>query len=157
MKRRVTRCKRWHGTFRSTRRADHLWIYSGTRSVQGAVWHRHPGDNRPHLHVRSSDGEHHGHAIGHDRGYGHHHQGHAQVHQRRHHKTQHEADNHHLLPARRGHWHRIIPVAQVHLTHQLLVIDLHDVCFETRDDASAIITFGPPLSARAPPGLKSFH
>jgi hypothetical protein len=149
MKRFVTRRKRWHGAFRSLRSADLLWVYAGTSAGQGAVWHRHHGDNRPHLHVHLNVPEQHSDQVaahGHDHDKHHHSQAHEHSHEMPHH--------HRPLAGQHGHWHHLIPVAGV--AHQLLIIGLCEVWFATPDAAIAVIPGGSAVSARAPPVVSSF-
>ncbi|MBV8773756.1 MAG: hypothetical protein JO166_15725 [Deltaproteobacteria bacterium] len=152
MKTLITRRKRWHGTFRSLSPADRLWVYAGTAAKQGAIWHRHHGANRPHLHVHSEVSDHHHDRAGaRDHDHGSHHQEESREHHRSAHETPHHSDHHRAPASGHGHWHHIIPVADVHLAHQLLVVGLCEVWFAAPDAALVVITWRLVISARAPP------
>jgi hypothetical protein len=144
---------RWSGAFRGLNPADSLLLYAGSTPRAGsALWHSHPRNHVPHVHVEAAKA---------DADSGHELHRHRASNEQQHH-TGHTAGDHetgrghsheHNHSDDSGHWHLVVPAELLRVWHQFLVFaaceiwdaicDLADVAIEFRSASSAR---GPPLS-----------
>lgn len=139
---------RWKRTFRVLNRTDSLLLYAGAVPRFGsALWHSHPRNHVPHVHVEANptshrhhhDHEHHEHSDGSD--------AHSQhIHHSR-------DDLHHNDLHDDGHWHFVIPAELLNVSHHLLVFAVCEVWIAIQNLAGRVVGCRTAFSARAPPLL----
>jgi hypothetical protein len=148
---------RWKGTFRGLSAADSLLLYAGSTPRTGsAVWHSHPRNHVPHVHVEAAksddekgqqshrhldEDEHHDH----DAHVGEGHSVHAD------HPRDHEHDDSHDA----GHWHFVVPAERLRVSQELLAYSKSEIWLTLHDLADGALAFRPTSSARAPPDCVS--
>jgi len=142
---------RWTGTFRRLNPADLLLFYAGSMPrANSALWHSHPRNHVPHVHVEAAKPAEENNQKPHrqmgDHGY-HDHADHGRGDNECHHQYSREHDDSHSP----GHWHFIVPAERLRIAQQLLVFAAFEIWVAIHDLADSAIACRPPCSARAPP------
>lgn len=143
---------RWTRTFRGLNHADSLLLYAGSTPRAGsAVWHSHPRNHLPHVHVEVAkpDDENaeeppHRHFDGHEH-HDHAGDGHSD------HETDRPPDLEHDDSHDAGHWHFVVSAARLRVSQELLAYAKCEIWVTLHDLADSAIAFSPASSARAPP------
>jgi len=111
-----------------------------------AVWHKHPGNDRPHVHIHqheSRDGQ-----DRHHPSHDHDAPGHSQSE-----RTSHE-DHQQSDPGEiEGHWHLAIPAHQLGGIHALLILTISIIWVAISDPVATTSICRSHTAARAPPLL----
>jgi len=143
--------RRWTGTFRGLNPADLLLLYAGSMPRAGcALWHSHPRNRTPHVHVEAAKPKEENAQEPHRHIDGHEHHRHAGP-RRTDNETSHEGGHEHDESHRAGHWHFVIPAELIRLANQLLELAVSEISFALRDFSDSAIACRPACSARAPP------
>ena len=142
---------RWKGTFRGLSPADSLLLYAGSTPRTGsAVWHRHPRNHVPHVHVEAAK------PNGQNTHELHHHVG-VDAHSDREgagqddHETERSHDNEHDDSHDAGHWHSVVPAERLRVSQELLTYSKAEIWITLHDLAGSAIASRPATPARAPP------
>ena len=137
---RQSRVIRWRGVFRALQRTDLLLLYSGLAPQSAsAVWHSHPRNHTPHVHVEFAADEHPGHShTDHDARHRHQHDSH-------HHEESHDND---------GHWHFVIAPQSLEPL-QLLIFAIVEINIAVSSQIGALTGDSCVHLARGPPSLDS--
>ena len=108
---------RWDWRFRCLRPTEALLLYAKSTAQSGrALWHSHPGNQVPHVHVCSTEDPGHAHSSN-DLRYAH--ASHSEAH--RPHHQHHDGDGEQRHAKDEGHWHLVIPAKLLRISHALLV------------------------------------
>jgi hypothetical protein len=119
----------WTKVFRTPGPSDLLLLYAnGAPRSSVAVWHTHPGNDKPHVHIEANEADHHEHAP----------------HKHQHATIAHDHDT-------EGHWHLPIPAHGVRGVHALLVVTNATIWLAIRDDVAIPRFRRSRAPARAPP------
>src|ERR1700733_3601393 len=111
---------RWKGTFRSLSPADLLLLYARSTPRSGcAVWHSHPRNQIPHVHVEAAkpNGQN-AYELHHDVGVDSHSDGAGDGHSDR--ETERSRDHEHDDSHDAGHWHFVVPAERLRVSQELL-------------------------------------
>ena len=142
---------RWKGTFRGLGPADSLLLYAGSTPRTGAaVWHSHPRNQIPHVHVEAAkpNGQN-AYELHHHVGVDPHSDGAGDGHND--HETECSRDHEHDDSHDAGHWHFVVPAERLRVSQELLTYSKSEIWVTLHDLADSAIAFRPASSARAPP------
>lgn len=142
---------RWTGTFRGLKPADSLLVYAGSTPRTGAaVWHSHPRNHIPHVHVEDAKPDDERARLSHRQFGSEEHHDHASA-GHNDHEADRPRDHEHDDSQDAGHWHFVVPAERLRLSQELLAYSKSEIWVTLNDRADGALAFRPASSARAPP------